>query len=74
MCFFFIFRMATRDFLHTDYDLGSDCISDMVENLVLPRTPIGQAYYSRQLYLHVFGVVLHRADGTQRKEDVHLYT
>ena len=20
--------MATRDFLHTDYDLGSDCISD----------------------------------------------
>ena len=47
---------------------------DMMENLVLPRTPIGQAYYSRQLYLHVFGVVVHRADGSQRKEDIHLFT
>ena len=28
MRFFFIFSMATRDFLHIDYDLGSDCIFD----------------------------------------------
>ncbi|KAK3764422.1 hypothetical protein RRG08_040018 [Elysia crispata] len=47
---------------------------DMMENLVLPRTPTGQAYYSRQLHLHVFGVVVHQTDGSQRKEDIHLFT
>ncbi|GFN97111.1 transposase [Plakobranchus ocellatus] len=41
-----------------------------MENLVLPRTPIGQAYYSRQLYLYV----IHRNNGIQDKQDIHLFT
>ncbi|CAL9702359.1 unnamed protein product [Knipowitschia caucasica] len=46
-----------------------------MQNLVLPRTPIGQAYYSRQLYMYVFGVVVHHGKGSkQAMEDVHLYT
>ncbi len=32
---------------------------DMLQNMVLPKTPIGQAYYSRQMYLYLFGVVVH---------------
>ena len=32
---------------------------DMMQNLFFPRTPVGQAYYSRQLYMFVFGVVVH---------------
>ena len=36
---------------------------DMMENLVLPKTSIGQAFYSRQLYLYVFCVVNHRGEG-----------
>ncbi|CAL9701146.1 unnamed protein product [Knipowitschia caucasica] len=48
---------------------------DMMQNLVLPKSAIGQTYYSRQLYQYVFGVVRHRGCGAgQKKEDVHLYT
>ena len=49
---------------------------DVMENLVPPKTPIGQAYYtySRQLYQYTFGIVIHRADGTQMKPDIHLYS
>ena len=47
---------------------------DMMQNMVLPRTPIGQAYYSRQLYLYLFGVVVHHGrNGEQTRNDVHLY-
>ncbi|GFO04519.1 hypothetical protein PoB_003102400 [Plakobranchus ocellatus] len=47
---------------------------DVMENLVLPRTPIGQAYYSRHMYLYVLGVVIHHNNGTQDKQDIHLFT
>ena len=48
---------------------------DMMENLVLPKSPIGLTYYSRQLYLYVFGVVRHRGHGQmQGKDDIHLFT
>ena len=41
---------------------------------MLPKSPIGQMYYSRQLYMHVFGVVNHHGrGGPQKKEDVTLY-
>ena len=47
----------------------------MMQNMVLPKSPIGQTYYSRQLYQYVFGVVHHRGRGqNQRKEGIHLYT
>ncbi|KAK0154977.1 hypothetical protein N1851_002695 [Merluccius polli] len=47
---------------------------DMMQNIVLPKTPIGQAYYSRQLYLYLFGVVVHHGEKShQTKDDVHLY-
>lgn len=43
---------------------------DIMENLVLPKTAIDQAYYSRQLYLYVFAVVHHGQDNSQFKNDV----
>ncbi|KAK0140925.1 Bifunctional epoxide hydrolase 2 [Merluccius polli] len=47
---------------------------DMMQNMVLPKTPIGQAYYSRQLFLYLFGVVVHHGENShQTKDDVHLY-
>ncbi|XP_038044993.1 uncharacterized protein LOC119719589 [Patiria miniata] len=47
---------------------------DMMQNMTLPRTPIGQAYYSRQLYLYLFGALVHHGvNSTQSKNDVHLY-
>jgi len=33
-----------------DHDSVTLCF-DMMQNLTFPRTPIGQAYYSRQLHL-----------------------
>ncbi|MGL4695156.1 hypothetical protein, partial [Enterococcus larvae] len=46
-----------------------------MQNQVLPKSPISQTFYSRQLYLYVFGVVRHRGRGQdQRKEDIHLFT
>lgn len=57
-----------------DHDSVTLCF-DMMQNLTLPRTPIGQAYYSRQLHLYVFGVVIHHGKGSkQALDDVHLYT
>ncbi len=57
-----------------DHDSVTLCF-DMMQNLTLPRTPIGQAYYSRQLHLYVFGVVIHHGKGSkQAVDDVHLYT
>ena len=47
---------------------------DMMENLVLPKTPVGRAYYSRQLYLYVFGVVRHLGRNLgQGRETIDLY-
>ena len=47
---------------------------DVMENLVLPKTSVGQAFYSRQLYMYVFGIVVHRGEGQgQAKDDVNLY-
>ncbi|XP_065650886.1 uncharacterized protein LOC136079093 [Hydra vulgaris] len=46
---------------------------DMMENLVLPKLPIGEAYYSRQLYLYVLGVVVHRGNQTQHLNDVNFF-
>ena len=46
---------------------------DIMENLVLLKCAIGQTYYSRQLYLYVFGVVRHHGRGEyQGKDDIHL--
>jgi len=46
----------------------------MMQNLVLPKTAIGQAYYSWQMYLYLFGVVVHHGENScQAKDDVHLY-
>ena len=47
---------------------------DMMENMVLPKSPIGQSYYSRQLYLYLFGVVVHGGrNSEQSKDDIHMY-
>ena len=47
---------------------------DVMENLVLPKTSVGQAFYSRQLYMYVFGIVIHRGENQgQDKDDVNLY-
>ena len=73
---FILHRQRQRQFydiMNRVGDTTTVCF-DMMENLALPRTSIGQAYYSRQLYLHVFGVVGHLADSSQRKEDIHLFT
>ena len=48
---------------------------DVMENLVLPKTSVGEAFYARQLYLYVFGVVVHHGEGSsQTKEDVNFFT
>ena len=48
---------------------------DVMENLVLPKSPIGQTYYSRQLYQYVFGVVVHHGKGSrQTTDDIFLFT
>ena len=42
---------------------------DVMENLCLPKTAIGQAYYSRQLYLYVFVIVLHTGERSEQSLD-----
>ena len=62
------------DMLNATDEASVTVCFDMMQNLSLPKTPIGQAYYSRQLSMYVFGVVVHHGrGGGQSKEDVHLY-
>ncbi|XP_061746904.1 uncharacterized protein LOC133545391 isoform X2 [Nerophis ophidion] len=73
---FLLHRRRARSFYDIMNSVGDTftvCF-DIMENLVLPKTPIGQAYYSRQLYMYVFGVVRHREAGmSQGKDDINLY-
>ena len=40
---------------------------------MLPKFPIGQSYYSRQLYFYIFGVVCHLGvNQPQSKENIHV--
>ncbi|XP_072035963.1 uncharacterized protein [Amphiura filiformis] len=51
-----------------------------MQNVPLPRSPIGEAYYARQLWAYFLGIIEHKATGnkdlpgTQHKKDVHFYT
>lgn len=48
---------------------------DLMQNQVLPKTAIGEAYYSRQLYQYFFGVVHHKGgEQLQGKEEVKFYS
>lgn len=73
---FILHRRRARRFYDNMNDVGNSftmCF-DIMENLVLPKSPIGQTFYARQLYLYVFGVVHHRGRGeTQGKDDIHLF-
>lgn len=47
---------------------------DKMENMMLPKNPVGQIYYSKQLYLYLFAVVVHRGkDVHLSKDEVHLF-
>lgn len=61
------------DLLNNVEDSVTVCF-DVMENQVLPKSPIGQSYYSRQLYMYVFGVVNHHgSQENQCKEDISLF-
>ena len=47
---------------------------DHQKNLVLPKVPDQQAYYSRQMYIYNFTVVELREDRQQSKDNVFIYT
>ena len=46
---------------------------DLMQNQPHPRSPIGEAYYSRQLWKFFLGVLVHQP-GKQDKDDVSFYT
>ena len=62
------------DSLNATADSLTICF-DMMENMVLPKTPVGQSYYSRQLYLYLFAVVVHWGKDVHqdKDQDIHLY-
>ncbi|GFN88878.1 hypothetical protein PoB_001538400 [Plakobranchus ocellatus] len=74
MAEFILHRRQARkfyDLMNQNVDNSVTICFDVMENLVLPKTRIGAAYYSRQLYLYVFGVVRHRGPNIpQTKDDV----
>ena len=53
---------------------------DLMQNQPLPKTPIGEAFYARQLWLYVLGIIEHKPSGeidvagSQQPEDVHFYS
>lgn len=48
---------------------------DMMQNQPLPKLAIGEAFYARQVWQYLLGIVRHfGADSRQRREDCYLYT
>lgn len=46
---------------------------NMMQNMVILKTLIGQAYYSWQMCMYLFGVVIHHGyNSHQAKDDIHL--
>lgn len=46
---------------------------DLMQNQALPKTEIGEAYYSRQLWFHTFGIVIHQPDKKLNHETIYFY-
>ena len=74
---FILHRRRARvfyDLMNVTEEAAVTICFDMMQNLSLPKTSIGQAYYSRQLSMYVFGIVVHHGrGGSQSKDNVHLY-
>lgn len=47
-------------------------VFDLQQNHPLPKTSVGEAYYSRQLWLYNLGIVIHT--GVQNRKNVYLYS
>ena len=75
---FIIHRRKARRFYDMLNDVSDDSITlcfDVMENKPLPHTSVGEAYYARQLYLYVLGIVRHKGKGAkQGKDDIFFYT
>lgn len=73
-----VHRRKARMFYSRLNIIDDGCLTicfDLMENLPLPRTAIGQAYYSRQLYVYVFGLVVHYGEhSSQESQNILLYT
>lgn len=46
---------------------------DLMQNQPLPKTPIGEAFYARQIWYYIFSVVIHTEKGSLNKDTVHFY-
>ncbi|XP_065645591.1 uncharacterized protein LOC136076054 [Hydra vulgaris] len=74
---FILHRRKARKFYSLLNDIHPNEITicfDMMENLVLPKLSIGEAYYSRQLYFYVLGVVIHKGDKSQSVNYIYFFT
>ncbi|XP_065641134.1 uncharacterized protein LOC136073391 [Hydra vulgaris] len=74
---FILHRTKARKFYSLLNDIYPNEITicfDMMENLVLPKLSIGEAYYSRQAYFYVLGVVIHKGDKSQPVNDIYFFT
>ena len=68
---FILHRRKARKFYSLLNDIKANEMTicfDMMENLVLTKLSIGEAYYSQQLYFYVSGMVLHRGNESQPVE------
>lgn len=46
---------------------------DLMQNQPLPKTPIGEAFYARQIWYYIFAVVIHGETGVLNRDTVHFY-
>lgn len=72
-----VHKMRSRQFYSKMKEEQDDSVLtlcfDLMQNQALPKSPIGEAYYARQLWLYFLGIVKHRP-GEQRRNDVFFYT
>lgn len=80
VCELLIHRRRAKKFYELMHEpiIGDDkaCfVFDMMQNQPLPRTALGEAFYSRQLWQYYLGIVRHYGPKSQQnKKDVAFYT
>jgi len=47
---------------------------DLMQNQPLPKTPVGEAFYARQLWYYILAVVIHDGEGNLHNGNVHFFS
>jgi hypothetical protein len=78
ICELMVHKFRAKKFYQLLNETNEDTVTicfDLMQNQELPKSPIIEAYYSRQLWQYFLGIVIHKGlNSKQSHEEVYFYT